>query len=918
MNIPTIPICPPKKDTIIIRPTGCSNNKNYLTWNDIKNKPFQNIDKTFFSVDTSGNITLSKDLNNNINYLNITVNEIKADSNIQPDWNQNDETKKDYIKNRPFYEGTSVENLGTTFEGWRASCQSHGEDSMVINANVAGIDYQDVEGLVQTDTNGRYVHYYFGENRDYRIEVDRGMAQVTIRPAGTEYYFYKVSSTVKQIDPKYLPFEQADWNQNDDTKKDYVKGRTHWVEEKTILEETTFTIEESADSFAFGNFPVTLSAGDICNVMYDGEAYTGTPYVWEDSASINLGEFLVYFQNQPDGLCAITIYSYPGEHTISILQKVYHPIPDEYIPNWVASIDNIMQPDWNQNDETAKDYIKGRPGGYYGEITTTTLAIDAIKQDESDKLTDVHVYKDNFEYKSSIDVEIHCSSGTINRTLTKRQIPEYVLSEYNKDIYGNAHLIHASQPDTGEDLAMYYEGDWGSTYDIGWHVWAPSLPSGYLELNVTETKMGPVPFPSEFIPWEESPTATSVLYTAQSLTDVQKNQARANIGAGTPYTLPQATAEAIGGVKADSAEAADTQPVRIGVDGKLYTAPGNTDISLGLTSAAVGQTIKVKAVDASGKPTAWEAADMPSGGGSDGGLSANEKTLLLTLLKNAKYAENVQPAYEQLESLFNGGAIVTYTVTNNLTDLTTDNEAATITAGFPYKATLADADGNKPKSVEVVMGGVDVSGEYYADGVIDIPSVSGELVITAFAKNTYPVIYNLANTPVTCNADLYEDTGLAFGSESADGYTKSWTMVVKVKNVSAGYLWCVNGQKALSSYYENRWNSDAGDKVMTINTYICNTRVSSGITQANPDEVCIVITKEALSQKTATVHYLSWAGEYVADTVTGTYAQFFNSAYAANMMIGGQTGADFVGTIEEFVIYEGIMQEDEIKVVLGV
>ena len=44
-------------------------------------------------------------------------------------------------------------------------------------------------------------------------------------------------------------------------------------------------------------------------------------------------------------------------------------------------------------------------------------------------------------------------------------------------------------------------------------------------------------------------------------------------------------------------------------------AAGGTDISLGLTSAAVGQTIKVKAVDESGKPTEWEAADMPSGGG---------------------------------------------------------------------------------------------------------------------------------------------------------------------------------------------------------------------------------------------------------------------------------------------------------------
>ena len=47
-------------------------------------------------------------------------------------------------------------------------------------------------------------------------------------------------------------------------------------------------------------------------------------------------------------------------------------------------------------------------------------------------------------------------------------------------------------------------------------------------------------------------------------------------------------------------------------------AAGDTDISLGLTSAAVGQTIKVKAVDESGKPTAWEAANMPSGGSGGG------------------------------------------------------------------------------------------------------------------------------------------------------------------------------------------------------------------------------------------------------------------------------------------------------------
>lgn len=74
------------------------------------------------------------------------------------------------------------------------------------------------------------------------------------------------------------------------------------------------------------------------------------------------------------------------------------------------------------------------------------------------------------------------------------------------------------------------------------------------------------------------------------------------------YILPKATANALGGVKADPATTADTQPVRINDSGKLVTAAGGAGISLGITSAAVGQTIKVKAVNEQGMPTAWEAA----------------------------------------------------------------------------------------------------------------------------------------------------------------------------------------------------------------------------------------------------------------------------------------------------------------------
>lgn len=110
------------------------------------------------------------------------------------------------------------------------------------------------------------------------------------------------------------------------------------------------------------------------------------------------------------------------------------------------------------------------------------------------------------------------------------------------------------------------------------------------------------------------------------------------------YTLPQATADALGGIKADAATAEDTQVVRIGEDGKLRTKPtGGSSITVDSelspisvnpvqnkvvtaalaekitapTTAAVGQIIKVKSVDGTGKPTEWESADIPSGGGGE-------------------------------------------------------------------------------------------------------------------------------------------------------------------------------------------------------------------------------------------------------------------------------------------------------------
>lgn len=98
---------------------------------------------------------------------------------------------------------------------------------------------------------------------------------------------------------------------------------------------------------------------------------------------------------------------------------------------------------------------------------------------------------------------------------------------------------------------------------------------------------------------ESGGSKDAVTYTPQTLTKAQQEQARANISAekaGAAYTKP-----ASGIPKTDLAQSVQTSLDK-----------ADTAISLGLTAATLGQIIKVKAVQ-DGKPTAWEAVDMPSG-----------------------------------------------------------------------------------------------------------------------------------------------------------------------------------------------------------------------------------------------------------------------------------------------------------------
>ena len=86
-----------------------------------------------------------------------------------------------------------------------------------------------------------------------------------------------------------------------------------------------------------------------------------------------------------------------------------------------------------------------------------------------------------------------------------------------------------------------------------------------------------------------------------------ENGAVPDIQIGTVTTLP-AGSDATASMGGTAENPLLNLGIPRGADGQ-GGGSGGTDISLGLTSATVGQTVRIKSVDANGKPTAWEAAE---------------------------------------------------------------------------------------------------------------------------------------------------------------------------------------------------------------------------------------------------------------------------------------------------------------------
>lgn len=117
-------------------------------------------------------------------------------------------------------------------------------------------------------------------------------------------------------------------------------------------------------------------------------------------------------------------------------------------------------------------------------------------------------------------------------------------------------------------------------------------------------------------------------------------------------------------------------------------------------------------------------------------FSDNFKEALLNCFENVAWInENGQTYYDALyDSLYPDNM---WFITNTLTGCTTSNNATSILKNNSYVATITANQGYtlSGATVSITMGGNDVTNLYYSSGSINIPNVTGDLVITVTATS---------------------------------------------------------------------------------------------------------------------------------------------------------------------------------------
>lgn len=196
-----------------------------------------------------------------------------------------------------------------------------------------------------------------------------------------------------------------------------------------------------------------------------------------------------------------------------------------------------------------------------------------------------------------------------------------------------------------------------------------------------------------------------------------------------------------------------------------------------------------------------EIESLSQGGSGGTVLSDDFKTALLNCFENVAWInENGQLYYNALyNSLYSND---TWSITNLLSGCVTSNNAVSILKNNSYVATISPNQGYtlEGATISITMGGNDVTNLFYSSGSINIPNVTGDLVISVTAVSSVAsisavftqgtaVIYpttplNDLKQYLTVTATWSDSTTSIVASED---YTLSGTLTIGTSTITVFY-----------------------------------------------------------------------------------------------------------------------------------
>lgn len=402
----------------------------------------------------------------------------------KPNWDQNDPTQGDYIKNRTHYETSNKTVLiPETTKSSASVNKSILFDETALDWTLGNkvnviFDGNKYEATCINNSDDWYEYRFYTSETGYIGFWENGAIYSDDKnfdfSIGVEHTFevYTGEAIVKQLDEKFIPdtiarttyvdeqisgaiseIPQPDWNQNDETASDYIKNKP-FIECYTVLSSLYVVVDQYGEDYYMSK--MTYEDKEYI-VLFDGVEYVTTfneAYVaggdctYLGSPPNKITEdlpFSLCVYNSIDFPCTLKlgINTFDGEYThdIKIVEKTIKLDP-KYIPDSVK-----VNPDWNQNDETADDYIKNRPF-YESEPVETHIVEETTVTLEEDGepigfLTASQPLETGQEYIVTLD-------GVQYNTVCKSVTEGDMVIPY----LGNLGLMDSAFGDTGETFVV--------------------------------------------------------------------------------------------------------------------------------------------------------------------------------------------------------------------------------------------------------------------------------------------------------------------------------------------------------------------------------------------------------------------------------------------------------------------------------